>query len=767
MRQLNQTTETVEDLRFIGQPSERVDGVAKVTGSARYTNDYVLPGMLFGHCLRSPHPSARIVSINADEARRLPGVHAVLTGADVPDIRYGRMCRDIPILCRDRVRFAGDKVAAVTAESSEIAEAALELIQVSYEPLPSVFDAQQAMQADAPLLHEGSAEFLARPDSVGHGELKMFPSVPNVISQFVVRHGDVAKAMFDAYRAFEHRFDIPSVHQGYIEPHSVVVRIGEDNIVDVWASNKAPHVMRPMLARATGVAEDRIRFNPVWIGGDFGGKGSLMDAVLCYFLARQTRRPVKMVMSYLEELTAGNPRHSAQIRLRSGVDADARIVAIEAKMIFNAGAYAGFIPSPTIHGYVSFAGSYRIPNCSLELFRVYTNTVPTGHMRAPGGPQIAFAVESHFDMIANEIGVDPLDFRLRNAIADGDLSILGEKRRDIRCKAVIEAGARAFNWSASRPPNVGRGVALYDYPAGAWGKSTVSLGVKADGRISITLGSPETGTGFFSAMRLIAAEHLRVALSDIDVMQGDTLSTGFEVGASGGRLTTTASQALEAAIEKAEGILKSLAGERLNCAVADLEPGDDGGYSAFGQTINLRALMEWAAARGKAPFECLGENKPSSSTELTQFAAQFVEVEVDTGTGQVRLRRVVACQDVGAIINPAAHQGQIEGGLIQSVGQAMSEQLVIRDGTVVTAHLGDYKLPTIMDIPELTTVNVRAPGRGPLDIKSISELNNASLPAAIANAVYDAVGVRLQQLPIDAETIFWELLKREPKVPGP
>jgi CO/xanthine dehydrogenase Mo-binding subunit len=518
-------------------------------------------------------------------------------------------------------------------------------------------------------------------------------------------------------------------------------------------------VVGPMLARATGVTEDRIRFNPVWIGGDFGGKGSMMDAVLCYFLARQARRPVKMIMSYLEELTAGNPRHSAQINLRSGLDASARIVAIDANMIFNAGAYAGFVPTPTVHGYVSFAGCYRIPNCALELSRVYTNTIPTGHMRSPGGPQIAFAVESHFDMIASAIGVDPLDFRLMNAIDEGDASILGEKRRGIRCKEVIETGARAFNWKASRPPNVGRGVAIYDYPAGIWGKSTVSLAVKDDGRITIVVGCPETGTGFFSAMRLIAAEHLRVPVSDIEVVQGDTRSTGFEVGPSGGRLTSTASQALEAAIEKAKHTLATLAGERLNCALTDLEPSESGGYSALGQTIGLRGLMEWAATRGKAPIECVGENRPSTETELTQFAAQFAEVEVDPDTGQVRVRRIVACQDVGTIINPAAHQGQIEGGLVQALGQAMCEHLVIRDGTVVTAHLGDYKLPTIKDIPELVTVNVRAPGRGPLDIKSISELTNASLPAAISNAVYDAVGVRLQELPIDAEAIFWALKK--------
>lgn len=744
----------------IGRHVDRVDGIPKVTGTARYTNDIALPGMLYGHCLRSPHPSARIVSIDVREARKLPGIHAILTGADVPDIRYGRQCRDIPILSRDRVRFAGDKVAAVAAESPEIAEAALELINVNYEPLPAVFDAEEAMRPEAPLVHPDPGDFVAGPSSAVHGELRMFPPIPNVIAQHIVRHGEPESALSSAYRTFEHMFDIPSVHQGYIEPHSVIVAINDDNIVDVWASNKAPHVVRLALSKAIGVPDHRIRYNPVWIGGDFGGKGSLMDAALCYFLARQARRPVKIIMSYLEELTAGNPRHSARITLRTGIDADAHIVAIDAKMIFRAGAYAGFSPLPTMHGYVSFAGSYRVPSCSIELLRVYTNTVPAGHMRSPGGPQIAFAVESHFDMIANALGVDPLEFRLRNAIADGDLSTLGERRRDLRCKEVIEAGARAMDWKAPRPANVGRGVALYDYPAAAWGKSTVSLVIRPDGRVVLILGSPETGTGFFSVMRSMAAELLRISVDDIDVLQGDTFSTGFEVGASGARLTTTAGQALEAAAARADGILRTLASERLNCAPSDLALGDDGGYAAMGQMITLRSLMEWAAARGKAPFECIGENKPTNESELTQFCAQFVEVEVDPDTGQVRVRRIVAAQDVGAIVSPVAHQGQIEGGLIQGFGQAISEHLVIKDGTVVTAHLGDYKLPTIRDIPELTTVNVRATGRGALDIKAISELTNAALPAAIANAVHDAVGVRLHELPINSETIFWELRSR-------
>ncbi len=269
-----------------------------------------------------------------------------------------------------------------------------------------------------------------------------------------MRHGgDVAAALAGAHKIFEHRFAVPAVHQGYIEPHTCLVAIGADGIVDLWVANKGPHIARAHLAATIWVAENRIRFNPVYIGGDFGGKGSLMDTILCYHLARAARRPVKMVMSSFEELTAGNPRHSADITLRTGLDRDAKIVAIDARIVFDAGAYAGFIPGPTLHGYSELAGTYRVPHCVIEVLRAYTNTVPRGHMRSPGAPQVTFAVESHIDMIAHELGLDPLEFRRRNAIADGDLTPLGDRRR-----VSSDAGKRltrargAFGWDAARGP---------------------------------------------------------------------------------------------------------------------------------------------------------------------------------------------------------------------------------------------------------------------------------------------------------------------------
>ncbi|HXQ51226.1 MAG TPA: xanthine dehydrogenase family protein molybdopterin-binding subunit [Stellaceae bacterium] len=732
-----------------------------MTGRARYAGDFDVPGMIFGRCLRSPYPSARIVSIDARRAKALPGVHAVLTGADVPDVRYGRLCKDILILAKGVARFVGEKVAAVAAESVEIAEAAVELIDVEYEELPAVFDAEDAMRPGAPLLHPETVELMPGAVAGGHGELRMYPPIPNVISQLTLRHGDAATALAGAHDVFEHSFTVPPVHQGYIEPHTCLVSIGADGLVDLWVANKGPHIARAHMAATVGVPESRLRFNPVTIGGDFGGKGSLMDTLLCYYLALATRRPVKMVMTSFEELTAANPRHSASITLRTGLDRDAKIVAIDARLIFNAGAYAAFIPGPTLHGYSELAGTYCVPNCAIEVLRVYTNTVPRGHMRSPGSPQVAFAVESHIDMMARALGLDPVEMRRRNAIADGDLTPLGDRRHHMRCRETIDAGARAFGWDKPKARDIGRGVSIYEHPPGTFGRSTVTLTVGADGRITALVGAPDTGTGFHTIAAQLVAEHFGVSVAEVEIVQGDTLTSDFEAGSSGMRVTTTIGQAIAAAADKTKQELVSLAAERLNCAPADVQMGDDGSFAASGTRIDLPSLMGWAAARGKAPVSAKGENAPNQPVGQTSFAAHFAEVAVDRETGQVRLRRVVTAHDVGTIINPVTHQGQIEGGLIQAVGQAMSEHVVLKDGAVITAHLGDYKLPTIMDIPELETVLLPGGGgSGAFATTAIGEMSNVAVPAAITNAVFDAVGVRLVELPISAEKVLERLSEK-------
>ncbi|HZP26808.1 MAG TPA: xanthine dehydrogenase family protein molybdopterin-binding subunit, partial [Dehalococcoidia bacterium] len=495
------------NLTTVGVAAERVEGRAKVTGQATYAADVILPGMLWGKLLRSPYPHARIRSIDTSKAKALPGVHTVLTAADLPDIRIGRYIMDIPLLASDVVRFIGEKVVAIAAESPEIAEEAMRLIEIDYEELPAVFDANEAMQPNAPVIHDEPSSYGVAPSPAPvHGDLKIGPHTPNVVASVTYRHGDLEGAFARADHVFEHTFSAIPVHQGYMEPHACMVSAGEDGKIDFWYSHKQPFVARSQMAQALGVPEEQIRINPMFIGGDFGGKGSLMDGLICYFLAERSGKPVKMIMSYTEELMAGNPRHDALVTLRTAVSNDGRILARHGTMVFNTGAYAGFTPAPVLHGAFEVGGAYRMDAIGIDVLRVYTNTVPRGHMRSPGTPQVMFAVECHTDMIARELGIDPLEFRLRNAVVAGEPGPLGEEWSNVRCRETLEAAGEAINWGAPRPKNVGKGIAVYGREPGNFGPSSSTLELHANGSLRLITGGAETGTGFFTVMQQLVAE---------------------------------------------------------------------------------------------------------------------------------------------------------------------------------------------------------------------------------------------------------------------
>jgi CO/xanthine dehydrogenase Mo-binding subunit len=747
----------------VGRAVPHIEGRAKVTGEAPYSADIMLPGMLWGKCLRSPLPHARVVSIDTSEAKQLPGIHAVITAADLPDILLGRFLLDCPVLARDRVRFIGEKVVAVAAESLDAAEAALGLIEVEYEEVPAVFDSLEAMREDAPRIHNHPAAYShAQLFPLHQADSRIGPPIPNVMSQVIYRNGDIYAGFQQASRIFEHSFFVPPVHQGYIEPHACVTSCRPDGGIDFWLSNKTPFIARGQIAAALGISEDRIRVNPVVIGGDFGGKGSLMDAVLCYFLAKSSARPVKMVMSYTEELMAGNPRHDAVVTHRTGVDADGRLIARQAKIIFNCGAYGAFIPLHTVHGGSHAAGGYRVPNLEIEVLRVYTNTVPRGHMRAPGAPQTVFTVESHLDMIAHEIGLDPLEFRLRNVLSETDAGPLGEQWQQIRAKQTLQAAANAAGWNSAKRRFVGRGIGTYDREPGGFGQSSATLTLAINGAVTLVTGAADTGTGFYTVLQQMVAEDLQVPLESVAVVQGSTDTASFEVGAGGSRLTHTAGQAAVAAARELKHALHELAAEYFAIEKAQVRMMLDAFVTNDGRQMRRAALLEWAAARRALPMTRTGTYTPQPPIGVTCFAAQIAEVEIDPDTGQIRLCKLVTAHDVGTVINPLTHQGQIEGGVVQGIGQALTEHLVVRDGAVISLNLGDYKLPTSMDIPELTTVLMESDvGPAPFSGKAIGEMSNVAVPAAIANAVFDAVGVRLINLPITAENIYAGLKARQ------
>jgi CO/xanthine dehydrogenase Mo-binding subunit len=546
---------------------------------------------------------------------------------------------------------------------------------------------------------------------------------------------------------------VPAVHQGYLEPHTCLVGVEPNGKIDVWSNNKSPFAARTQLARAIGVPEEQLRLHVMPIGGDFGGKGSLMDAVVCYHLAARARRPVKMVMTYAEELMAANPRHDLAVTIRTGVTADGRITARFTRLLFNSGAYGAFRRSITLPNNRAAVSSYRIPHMELEALCVYTNTVPRGYMRAPGGPQVVFAAECHTDMIAHALGIDPLDFRRRNLLEEGDESPIGLRWEDIRVKEVLEAAAQAVGWDTPKGPDVGRGIAVFNKEPRPW-PAEATLRMEQDAGTTLITAVPDNGAGAYTVFQQIVAEELGVPLTSVAVVAGDTDTAPYDAGIGASRVTHTAGQAVQAATRLVKVQLLQRASMLMELPAEDLHIQDGHIVAPDGQEMSLAELVAGSQELIQATARDNGDEGPGA----TSFCVQAAEVAVDRETGQVQVRKLVSAHDVGTVLNPLTHQGQVEGGVIQGFGQAVMEHLEMDEGMVETLNLGDYKLPSIADLPPLETVLVSAAaGELPFGGKHIGELSNVPLPAAIANAVFDAVGVRLMDLPVTAEKVYDQL----------
>ncbi len=732
----------------IGTPVSRAEGPDKVTGRSIYAADIQLPGLLWGKILRSPHPHARIRHIDASKALQVSGVRAVVTGPEVPNHFIGKSFRDMPVLCWEVARFVGDRVAAVAAETPDAAEEALSLINVEYDELPAVFDPLEAMQAGAPRIHESLAEYDGTPKS------GLALDVPNGLTRLAWRKGNVEQGFREADLVLEHTFRIPARHQGYIEPHAGMVAIEPDGRIQVWTAAKNPFGIRTQLAKAIGVPEERIRVNVVNVGGEFGGKGDAIDLPIAYFLAQRSGRPVKIVMSYAEELTASNPAHPTVVILRSGVKRDGRIVARQLRVIHACGAYAALKPNAALATWHYAGGPYRVENAAIEFLQVYTNTVPGGYFRSPGSVQTFFALESHTDIIARELGMDPAEFRLRNLISEGEEDALGQRLREVRFREVLQAALKAAGWKKPKPgSNYGRGVALYGRHIGG-DETGVILTAELDGSFTLMSPIPDQGAGTHTILRQVAAEEIGVPIQQVRVVVGDTDTAPRDAGgARASRVTYVASRAVVEACGQLREKLMAQAARMLECAVADVDF-RNAKFSLRQDSSQQVSLKKIVAQAGGALTVTVIKDSPYPE-DVSYMCAQVAEVAVDPETGALRLHRFVTAHDVGTIINPITHQGQIDGGVVMGMGQALMEELVMDNGAVTNASLGDYKLPTAADIPELKTVLVRSGGSvAPYEAKAIGEFANNSPPAAIANAVADAVGVRLFDLPITAEKIY-------------
>ena len=737
----------------------RVDGRAKVTGAARYAADITRPGMLWAGFRRSDLPHARIVSIGIDEARKHPEVHAVLTAADIGAPHFGRRLLDQPVLATGRVRFIGERIAAVAAESREAAEWAAQLIEVEYEELPPVFGPSAALLPDAPVLHPDRDEYIY----LG-GQRPVVPH-PNIQGRLVVHtgDGDIRAAFDSAVRVFEHTFTTPRHHHGYIEPHACLVWIGDDGVIHVISTNKAPFNLRQQMSRTFETPVEQIDVDSGFIGGDFGGKGYSPDEYACYYLAAATGRPVKAVMSYVDELSAANPRHAATIRLRTGIDDDGRFVAHEARVVFDGGAYAAAKPLPTLvlSGGVQTLGAYRVPSSSIEVLTVYTNTAPGGHMRSPGEVQALFAGESHVDIIAREMGVDPVEFRLRNVLRDGEAGPTGERPRQVRGTELLKTLQQEASTRSGPRDGRGRGVAIGLRHIGG-GKIGLVLTLDAAGTVTALTGIADQGGGAHTVIQRVVAAVMSIDPDSVRVRRESTRTAPSDPGVGGSRITHLASQAATRAAASLKKKVETAASSTLGDGTQQIMLVD--GW-LVGARETRRVLLADAAkllvgaegvmsAEGTYEAARHGDNEPADFN----FGACMAEVTVDPETGQVTVLDVTYAVDVGTVINPVGHKGQLEGGFAFGIGGALMEEMVLEDGKVTTANLGDYKLPTSMDVPPLRAVLLPAErGPGAFGAKMAGELTNAAVAPAIANAIADAVGVRLYALPLSAERVHASL----------
>ena len=744
--------ETGHTLKVVGTRPDRPDGVDKVTGRATYGADVSMAGQLVGKILRSPHPHARILAIDTRKARALPGVKAIVTGADFPEQASQEMAggegaaniRDIALNClaRDKVLYDGHALAAVAATSSSIADAALALIEVRYEVLPHVTDVEAAMAPDAPILDQ--TRFTTG--------LETGPDKPsNIVSRMQLQRGDLAEGFAAADVIVEGRYTTPAVHQGYIEPHACVASWGADGQCQVWASSQGQFMIRTYCAKILGVEASDIRVTPAEIGGGFGGKTTVYLEPVALALSRQAGAPVKMVMTRDEVFRATGPTSGAVVEVKLGAKSDGTIVAADVVLKYQAGAFPG---SPVAPGCMTALACYDVPNFLITGYDVVNNTPKVAAYRAPGAPISAFGVESAVDELAGRLGMDPIAIRVKNAVRDGVKAAYGPTYKNIGYVETLEAIADHPHYRAPLGPNQGRGLAV-----GFWfnvgGESTAAVNIVDDGSAVVISGNPDIG-GSRASMAMMAAEVLGLPVERVRPIVADTASIGFSMLTGGSRTTFATGMAVTQAAQKVVADLKRRAAEIWDVAIDQVEWAD-------GSAVCLDAarnkpdltLAAIAAQSGKTGGPIGATVALNAQGAGPGFGAHLCDVEVDPETGRVTVLRYTAAQDVGKAIHPAYVEGQVQGGAAQGIGWALNEEYVFdADGRMENAGFLDYRMPVASDLPMIDAVLVEVPNpRHPFGAKGVGEVPIVPPLAAVANAVSAAIGVRMRDLPLSPPRI--------------
>ncbi len=746
------------ELSVVGTSPRKVDGAAKVTGTAKYTADYHLPGMLYGKIKRSPHAHARVTSIDTTAAERLPGVKAVLTFEDVPTVthagapapREGGLVADQLILTGQPL-FVGDGIAAVAAISEEIAAEALALIQIEYELLPTVFDATLAMEPEAPPLHHTEKNLVMPPAHIEHGNIEQGFAAADFIFEGVYHTG--------------------RPHPAYMEPNACTCHFDGDGKLTVYSSTQCAFMVRGILSQVLEIPLHKVRVLAEFMGGGFGAKQDLYQhEFVCALLARSAGRPVKMEYSRTESFIGSKSRHPVTVELRQGVKNDGTLTARQVKYVSNSGAYASHGPGITWVGCEDMSSLYRCgDNYWADGYSVYTNNPIAGAFRGFGGVQAFFALDTQMDEIAHRLGLDPVDFRLKNAIGEGDASPTGHLLNGDALAACLRRGAQEVDWynRHNRPqPNEphlkrGWGVGTEMHSSGAFPtikeQSNAVLKMNEDGSVNLLVGVADLGTGAQTVMAQIAAEVLGLPFDRIRVINGDTDVTPFDIGAYGSRTTYVGGGAVFKAARELKRQLLELASLHLRAPVEDLTI-QNGQVLVEADARRVVTVAELVKGEGGESPRTLIAAATHESEVAYSFAAHFAEVEVDTETGQIEVKQVVAVHEVGRAINPKGVEGQIEGGIQQGIGHTLTEDLVIdaRTGRTLNASFVDYKMPLAMDMPRIKTIilEISPDIGGPFGAKGVGEDPIMAIGPAVANAIFDAIGVRFTELPITPEKVL-------------
>ena len=745
----------------LGTSTPRMGGVERVIGAGIYGIDLELKGELHGGILRSQYAHAKIVSIDTSEAKKLPGVHAVVTAADAPDVRYGRTYIDRYMLAKNKVRYMGDPVAAVAADSPAIVKQALKKIKVVYEPLPVVIDQEEAMKPEAPTLHDD----MPLPKNLPEGV-----KVKNVCSYTAVHVGDPEKAMAEADLVVDEVYETKMIHPQYLEPRIAAAQVEPDGRITVWANAQAPFGVRTDVARLLGIPLNQVRVLATELGGGFGGKASGITSgaaiePICALLAVKAKRPVMIVLDKAEETISTTIRSGARMYIKTGVKKDGTIIARTGKVVYDAGAYSGFGAMAGARCTNMLGGWYLMPNCHIDGYVVYTNKQVCGPVRGPGGPQAAFAVESHMDSIATKLNMDPVEFRLKNTPKAGDKIVGVPKLRDVSLGETIKTAAEKIGWSNVKlQKNQGIGIATGSWieSAGPGGGAVVK--VNEDGSVTVHIGKIDMGTAPRFGIPLIAAEELGVPVKDITVVNVDTDASPWDAGTVGSRAIIVSGTATRLAAIDARNQLFKMAASQLEASPDDLEI-KDRQIRVKGTPSKSVPLATIATAAHNIIGEVIGrgycDNQAMMAEEKAHgnsppFTTHACIVEVDTNTGNVKILKYVAVHDIGFPIHPVSVEGQIEGATAMSIGQALCEQVVFdKDGRTMNPSFVDYLMPTINMMPRIETTLVHGyAGAGPYGAKGAGEIACVPPMAAIANAIYNATGVRIRTLPLSPENVL-------------